>query len=34
MTRLIVVRHGETDYNRARRYQGSVDVPLNDAGRE
>lgn len=33
MTRLFVVRQGETDYNKARRYQGSTDVQLNDTGR-
>ena len=33
MARLIVVRHGETDYNREGRYQGSIDVDLNEAGR-
>ena len=30
--RLLLVRHGETAWNRAGRYQGSADVPLNAAG--
>ena len=30
--RLILVRHGETDYNRAGRYQGHLDIPLNELG--
>lgn len=31
-TRIYLVRHGETNWNRARRLQGVVDVPLNRAG--
>lgn len=32
MGKLLVVRHGETDYNVQGRYCGSQDVPLNDEG--
>jgi broad specificity phosphatase PhoE len=27
-----MVRHGETDYNKSGRYQGQLDVPLNEEG--
>ncbi|MGN1267227.1 MAG: histidine phosphatase family protein [Dorea sp.] len=31
--RLYFVRHGETDWNKERRLQGQVDIPLNEFGR-
>ena len=31
---LYFVRHGETDWNAERRYQGQRDIPLNDKGRD
>ncbi len=34
MTTLLLVRHGETDWNRDGRWQGHSDTHLNDVGRE
>jgi broad specificity phosphatase PhoE len=34
VTDLLLVRHGETDWNRDGRYQGHADPPLNEVGRE
>src|SRR5687768_215963 len=31
--RLCIVRHGETEWNAARRIQGQLDVPLSNVGR-
>lgn len=30
--KLFLVRHGQTDLNKVRRYQGRIDVPLNETG--
>lgn len=34
MTTVYMVRHGETDWNRAHRMQGWSDIPLNERGSE
>jgi probable phosphoglycerate mutase len=32
MTRFLLVRHGETEWNRVERFRGRADVPLNHTG--
>ena len=31
--KIYFVRHGETDWNKERKIQGQVDIPLNEFGR-
>ncbi len=32
MTTILLVRHGETEWNRIERFRGSADIPLNENG--
>jgi broad specificity phosphatase PhoE len=34
VTTILIARHGETDWNRERRFQGHADPPLNELGRQ
>ena len=32
MTKVILVRHGQTEWNRVERFRGQIDVSLNETG--
>ena len=32
ITRIVVIRHGQTEWNRVERFRGRMDVPLNEQG--
>jgi broad specificity phosphatase PhoE len=33
MTRFVLVRHGQTEWNRHEHFRGRIDIPLNETGR-
>ena len=34
MEALLIFRHGQTEYNRTRRFQGQSNIPLNEVGHQ
>lgn len=32
--RIYILRHGETEWNKLKRLQGSTDIPLDERGKE